>query len=172
MDSSVKKHVIFLDIDGVLVSYLDLRVYDEFGQKFIQEAVDSLNCLISQLDADVCISSAWRVGKSVERLQEIMDARGVQCKVVGKTEHFGPRGLEILKWLEDNPEYTDYVIIDDEMSVDILPHIPYHYKTHIHTNMYRCLDMYDVAVFSRDYWSKLPNYINRTKTNHGRKDNG
>lgn len=171
MDNSEKKYIIFLDIDGVLVSYLDLKIKDEYGQQFIQEAVNSLNCLIKQFDADICISSSWRVGKTIERLQEILDARGVQCKVVGKTPRNGPRGLEIKQWLEENTEYTGYIIIDDEM-IDIIPYIPWNYKTHIKPNMYRCLDMYDIAVFSREYWSKLPNYINRTKENYGRKNNG
>jgi hypothetical protein len=160
----MKKHVIFLDIDGVLVSYADLKLIDEYGQQFVPSAVDALNKLIECLDSDVCISSSWRVGSSVEELQHIMDIRGVKCKIVGMTPHFGERGLEILAWLEKHPEYEKFLVIDDEHS-DIIPHIGFHWKKMIKTNCYRCLDLYDIAMFDRDkFFPQLLNWQNRTKT--------
>ena len=155
------KTIIFLDIDGVLASYVDMLRIDEYGPKFIPEAVDALNKLIEYTEADICVSSAWRVGKSVERLQEIMDARGVRCNIVGKTGHFGARGEEIKEWYEDNPEYEELIIIDDEM-VDIFPTYPYNWRTHIYTNPYRCLDIYDIGRITRKAWPNMPNYIKRT----------
>lgn len=152
--------IIFLDIDGVLASYVDMMRIDRNGPGFIKHAVDTLNKLISHTNAHVCISSAWRVGRDIEKLQSILDDRGVKCKVVGKTGNYGARGQEILDWFNDHPEYTEFIIIDDEM-VDITPIIPYHWKTHIYTNPYRCLDIYDIGKITRKYWPEMENYKNR-----------
>lgn len=155
--------IIFLDIDGVLASYLNMRRIDKNGPSFIKGAVESLNILIELSGADVCISSAWRVGKSTAQLQEILNARGVKCNVVGKTKPStgnSSRGDEIKDWLDSHTEYNEYIIIDDEMT-DIIGTIPYNWKTHIVTNPYRCLDMYDVARLYREVWPKLEVYKNR-----------
>lgn len=158
------KRIIFLDIDGVLTSYLDMHWIDDKGPRFVESAVYALNKLIEFTNSDICISSAWRKGKNIEMLQDIMDSRGVNCKVIGKTNSLDTRGNEILKWLDDNPEYEEYIIIDDEMS-DIINTIPYYWKTHICTNPYRCLDIYDIGKHCREIWPELPNYKNRTLKN-------
>lgn len=151
------KSIIFLDIDGVLVSYVDLKHVDKYGAGFIKTAVDALNLLIEHTDSDICISSSWRHSKSIKLLQELMDVRGVKGNVVGKTEHFGCRGEEIQKWLNDNEEYENFIIIDDEMT-SIVNIIPFYFKTHIFTNPYRCLDIYDVGRICRSVWPDMPNF--------------
>jgi hypothetical protein len=63
--------------------------------------------------------------------------------------------------MEDNPEYEKFIIIDDQMT-DIIDEIPFYWKTHIMTNPYRCLDIYDVGRVTRKAWPEMPNYQKRT----------
>jgi hypothetical protein len=146
-----RNSIIFLDIDGVLASYLQMKRIDPEGPAFIDYAVEAFNKLVDKTNSDVCISSSWRIGRTIEDLQETLNVRNVKCTVVGKTDRFGDRGEEILKWLKENPQYTEYIIIDDEMS-DIEKHIPYYFKTHIKTNMFQCLTIYDIAKCRSDFF--------------------
>jgi hypothetical protein len=143
------KPIIFLDIDGVFNCQLFYKSqeYDDYKQAKKQlrkdvkkERIDRLDyysgqiCkerikwfsdLCEEIDAEVVISSTWRLGKTIDELQEIMDYCGGSFKIISKTERLGyERGIEISKWLKDNikPEthgchYYDfhkYVIIDDD----------------------------------------------------------
>ena len=138
------KPVIFLDIDGVIYSYLTY--------KFIPSAIEALNVLIERTGFDVVVSSSRRNGSSVESLQKLLTDNGVRCNVIGKTPVLKGRGEEIKKWIKDHGGFlvdgqispSTFIIIDDEWT-DILPHIKWHWCSCIHTNMWRGLDMFDVA---------------------------
>jgi hypothetical protein len=113
------KAIIFLDIDGVLVSYKNLKERHPADNlhHFEEDAVRALNYLIRELFADIVITSAWRIGKTVEYLQEIFDIRGVKGKIIGATPYTitGDRGLEIKSWMESNYHPNRFIIIDDEV---------------------------------------------------------
>jgi hypothetical protein len=82
--------------------------------------------LCKEINAVVVISSTWRLGKTVEELQEIFDYVGGTFKIIGKTDSsdLRVRGPEIKKWLEKNIneethgcmyfDFYKYVIIDDD----------------------------------------------------------
>lgn len=143
------KPLIFLDIDGVFncqifyhsqqfndykaakkqlrkdVKAERIAKLDFYASQICKERIGWFNELCKDIDADVVISSTWRMGKTVEELQEIMNYAGGTFNIIGKTDHNGyERGTEISKWLKDNikPEthgchYYDfhkYVIIDDD----------------------------------------------------------
>lgn len=101
------KSIIFLDIDGVLVSsaLTKYRNYIDGEYDFIPQAVEALNELVEALEAEIVITSTWRIGRSVELLQDILELRGVEGKVIGKTESSytsaeGGRGQEIREWMD------------------------------------------------------------------------
>ena len=83
-----------------------------------------LNELCAELNIGVIISSTWRLNKTIEQLQEILNNCGATFTIIDKTPYTGyERGTEISKWLEENVEkwfdikYYDfykYVIIDDD----------------------------------------------------------
>lgn len=137
--------VIFLDIDGVFncqifyqenykevkkrlrkqVKSKEIERLDYYKSQICPDRIKWFSELCKEVNADVVISSTWRMGKSVEELQEIMNYCGGSFRIIGKTEHLGyERGIEISKWLKDNvkPEtygcnYYDfhrYAIIDDD----------------------------------------------------------
>ena len=143
------KKIIFLDIDGVFncqtfyhsqqfqdykeakktlrksVKAKKIESLEYYAAQICKERLKWFNELCKEVDADVVISSTWRMGKSVEQLQEIFKYCGGDFNIIDKTEHLGyERGIEISKWLKDNikPEthgchYFDfyrYAIIDDD----------------------------------------------------------
>lgn len=142
-------NIIFLDIDGVFncqlffkskqyedykeakkslrkaVKSKEIESLDYYKSQICSERIEWFNELCKEVNAVVVISSTWRMGKTVEELQEIMNYCGGTFKIIDKTIHTGyERGTEISQWLKDNitPEtygchYYDfyrYAIIDDD----------------------------------------------------------
>jgi hypothetical protein len=107
--------LVFLDIDGVLVhggckNYKDIdpncvMVLREFCKKYD--------------NAQIIISSTWRIGKTVDDLDFILFSYGMdKGSVVGVTgyDKKGRRGKEILNWLNTYGDDEDeFVVIDDEI---------------------------------------------------------
>lgn len=136
-------NIIFLDIDGVLNCELFYKgVHHSIVKKQLKkeakkidwsqyyksqlcpERMSWLNDLCKEIEAKIVISSTWRLGKTVEELQQILNESGATFEVIDKTTHTGyERGTEISIWLKDNSEkfcgikyydFRDYVIIDDD----------------------------------------------------------
>jgi len=128
--------IIFLDIDGVLNNQLwyvatkGERADPVTGKRIMDDidpgSVEFLNMLIEKTGAKVVVSSTWRLGKTVEELQEILNRNGFKGEVIGKTENLRGtgivRGNEIFHWIETNEniigcdsyKYNNYVILDDD----------------------------------------------------------
>lgn len=124
--------IIFLDFDGVLNNQLwYVRNNGQRGQDDLDpESIGFLNNLIAATDAKVVVTSTWRLGRTVEELQAILDRNGFKGEVIDKTKdmregensHSILRGNEILCWIKDHPveigrgywNYNDYVIFDDD----------------------------------------------------------
>ena len=123
--------VIFLDIDGVLNSE---QFWEEQTQSFrytaaLNEgktddeisvvanfdpvAVEWLNYIVAKTDAEIVVSSTWR---SDYNIQFKLRYAGIKKPMYGITPFSKDRhrGTEIKKWLDDHPEVTHYVIIDDD----------------------------------------------------------
>ena len=120
--------VIFLDIDGVLNVYCQSR--DKYGCNFHQHLIDNLQTLIDATDAKIVISSSWRVD-GLDRMQSMWIDRKLPGTVIDITPDLYftysdargddnySRGDEIKLWLDNNPDITNYVILDDDN--DMLP---------------------------------------------------
>uniref|UniRef100_A0AB39AJD6 Uncharacterized protein n=1 Tax=Vibrio phage P018-4 TaxID=3229728 RepID=A0AB39AJD6_9CAUD len=122
--------IIFLDIDGVLNSDSILSEYipeiDGEYYPYQKHLVDNLNQVLTSTGAKIVVSSTWRLGESVQRLQYLLTHMGVKGEVIGKTDSYSDRfvvrGNEIFKWIIDNEEmlgchhydFEDYAIIDDD----------------------------------------------------------
>ena len=122
--------IIFLDIDGVLNSWVT-------GYKITTKKLQLLNSILEATCAKIVISSSWRVGsKDVKefleknfkkddfRLDNFNDATNRECienifyndKIIDLTDTFGPsRGDEIKRWLDNHiDDVESYVILDDD----------------------------------------------------------
>lgn len=114
--------LVFLDFDGVL-NHLDFyrwRIAErEAGrptpQHFDRVCVARLNRLLERSHALVVISSSWRSGSSVLRMNHLLGSYGFVGDIIGMTPELGRRGGEIRAWLDVLPASpATFVVLDDE----------------------------------------------------------
>lgn len=119
--------VIFLDIDGVLVTNLSEQCEEgPFWHKFDQTSVERLNRIIQATDAEIVLSSTWRIGRDFGQLGDYFISQGVCKKPIEKTPRFGGqhRGDEIADYLGSHSGIESFVIIDDDSDMDdLLPYL-------------------------------------------------
>jgi len=119
--------VIFLDIDGVLLSMRTLRnrhLRIMVGEQLDNDAFDvhcvkNLNLILDHVpEAKIVISSSWRLIRDLTELGNMLSKNGIDPgRLVGKTpDDIGrvPRGKEIQAWLDVHPEVESYIILDDD----------------------------------------------------------
>jgi hypothetical protein len=101
--------------------------FDDFDKK----AIKVLNEILEETDAEIVVSSDWRCHANLEELGEYFLSQGILKKPIGFTKLLGQcnqpenyewlhkwdleqsRSLEILQYLRDNPEITQWVAVDD-----------------------------------------------------------
>lgn len=110
--------VIFLDIDGVLNSDEYFDKIKDLNIQGIQSEVDIekiklLKKAIDETGAKVVLSSSWRYTRNAQYLKELLQQYGIYTDSTPFLQN--KRGLEIKKWLDNNPSVEDFVILDDEI---------------------------------------------------------
>ena len=133
------KKVLFLDIDGVLNCMYptppydsDINYADECRYGFNPVLVDRLKYIIAITGCKIVVSSTWRLHDSYAPFQPSRNWRDVLAEKLGKTreelfagetgyDNTGKRGIEIKRWLDENP-VDSFCVVDDEI-VDIVPYI-------------------------------------------------
>jgi len=108
------------------VAPVDVR-FDNFDQK----AIKILNEILEETGAEIVVSSDWRFHANLEELGEYYTSQGISKKPIGVTKKLGEcdvpenfiwsrqwdseqtRSLEILQYLKDHPEVTEWVAVDD-----------------------------------------------------------
>lgn len=107
------KSVIMLDIDGVLNSKISNFAFSKHRLNPI--SVGLLNKLVELTDADVVISSNWRLNRDLSfiKLQlNFNSGREVAKRIIGVTGQGETRYDEIQEWLIKNDRFK-YLVIDD-----------------------------------------------------------
>jgi 8-oxo-dGTP pyrophosphatase MutT (NUDIX family) len=113
---------------------VDVR-FDNFDKK----GITILNEVLEETGAEIVVSSDWRFYASLEELGDYYQSQGISKRPVAITEKFSEvfpkewsalrfraeleleRYMEIDRWLENHPEVTHWVAVDDlDMSVDFL----------------------------------------------------
>lgn len=128
--------IIFLDIDGVLNSDAFLRAANAHARKIGHldpvthidaSRVARLNDLLATSQAEVCLSTSWRVIFGLEKTVELLTKSGLRGTIIGQTPKLHgprfsspppPRGNEIQAWLSENPTRS-YVILDDDQEAGV-----------------------------------------------------
>lgn len=147
---------------------VDVR-FDDFDEK----AVKVLNSILEETGAEIVVSSDWRFHANLDELGDYYVSQGISKKpiaVTHRTEDINPklwrvmrfradleleRSIEILDWLEKNPQVTHWVAIDDlNMSVDYL------------SNHFSAKDPEDESK------PGLTNFVHTPKSNQGIKQSG
>lgn len=124
----MSNRVVFLDIDGVLLSHRSCLALGGWPNDlslaslamFDPVALGLLRAFCETSGAVLVLSSTWRLHHS---WREVGDA--LLLPLVGQTPRLlGPRGKEIAHWLDQQPEPVRYAILDDDS--DMLPsQMPY-----------------------------------------------
>jgi hypothetical protein len=120
--------------------------FDNFDQK----AVNVLNEVLEKTGAEIVVSSDWKLHATVEELGVYYESQGIIKKPIDRTlnmDEFDESGsglyqwkgwrdrmriVEIKKYLEDHPEITHWVAIDD-MNMGHEAHNGYGLDNFVHT---------------------------------------
>ena len=129
------KNVILLDLDGVLITTPPWRMdyIDEDGySKFKSDAVNNLNILTQQVDAELWLISGRRKKRSLEEFNIIFKNRSIIKDLSGMVPvyfEYIPRIEEFKSFIEDE-SIKNYLLIDDDGSLEGLDDKSFWVKTH------------------------------------------
>jgi hypothetical protein len=133
--------IIFLDMDGVVVTYRSITAHKENAQNTeVDPACASmLNRLVGKSGAHIVISSTWRSSHSLDEISNVLRVAGFAFphRVIDKTPRLvkdlkaldasticvaKPRRDEISAWLRAHPGCKKFVILDDDKDAEIPGH--------------------------------------------------
>ncbi len=108
--------IIFLDVDGVLVTSRTEHILISRFAAFDVDAVREMNRLTEATGAKFVLSSSWRRNERVKSMQRYMKSQGLVGELLDFTgiRRDSDRRLEILDWLDHQSERPEFVIVDDE----------------------------------------------------------
>jgi hypothetical protein len=121
--------VLFLDVDGVLVTETSARYFrwlrrtdpnsDEHMRKWCPLATNNLRILMARIPKmKIVLSSCWRMGRTPEQCSELLSEQGLDGgRCIGRTGYAFDgrvRGDEIQEWLDAHPEVEKFAILDDD----------------------------------------------------------
>jgi len=128
--------VVFLDIDGVLVTGETVSRHvmtDGIPMNpFAAGPVAQLNRVLRETGAEIVVSSSWRCdGPQWDALMTHFAGQGVDRRPIGKTPWLDyksnggvwvatQRGDEIRTWLVENPDVEAFVAVDDDRDMDAI----------------------------------------------------
>ena len=113
--------IIFLDIDGVLNSEESVVKNSHLGNYRdlpSDPMINNLNYILDNTNAKIVVSSTWRRLFGKTGMDYLLFLRGVNPDSViditpEKMSGYDSRGHEITMWLDEHPEVTHFVILDD-----------------------------------------------------------
>ena len=120
---------ILLDIDGVLVTTPSWRVPDRLADnfmKFNENATQNLIKLYDETDASIVLTTTHRTNYSLAKWYEIFKVRGLNFKNISKLndkttiDTLLDRATEINEWIDRFGANKNYVVIDDDLSINRL----------------------------------------------------
>lgn len=120
------------------LSASELPVHIRFDN-FDKKAITILNEILQETGAEIVVSSDWRFYATLEELGGYYESQGIIKKPIATTDMFKDifprewaalrfradleleRSMEIQHWLDNHPEVTHWVAVDDlNMSVEFL----------------------------------------------------
>jgi hypothetical protein len=119
--------LILLDIDGVMVtgnSWKRPELLDDGFPAFSSRASIALQKMISETSADILLTTSHKSNYSIEEWRNIFNLRGIIIKNIYRlpeNKTYLSRKEEIMNWVKTSNELPDFVIIDDDKSLNGLP---------------------------------------------------
>ncbi len=118
--------LLFLDIDGVMVpakGWKAPELLDDGFPAFSSHATNTLKKLISD-KVTIMLTTSHKSNFSIEKWKTIFKNRGIIIKELAtlpKNISNLSRKEEIMNWFKINPITEDFIIIDDDQSLNELP---------------------------------------------------
>jgi len=121
--------VIFLDFDGVINDYMTINEINEYN-------VEMLKRIVNETGAKVVVTSSWKMpyqrnNRDIESFvnnnyyAQILKENGID--IIDWTPYMKQQGIkddqreqEILEYLKNHPEVTEYLILDDDYIIESL----------------------------------------------------
>lgn len=115
---------IFLDIDGVMVpakSWKNPELLDDGFPAFSKKAVNVLQSLISE-DVTMILTTSHKMRFSIEQWKSIFQKRSLAIPRIRILDSMGnSRKEEILNWFAENRIDENFLILDDDKTLNSLP---------------------------------------------------
>lgn len=117
---------ILLDIDGVMVpatSWKAPQILADGFPEFSKKAISSLNNILNETGATILLTTSHKSRFSSQEWQQIFRYRGINTSIEKLQDNVNSltRSEEILNWVYRNSYIEDYVILDDDKSLNGLP---------------------------------------------------
>lgn len=118
---------ILLDIDGVLVTAPSWKVPEQLADnfmKFNEAATKNLAKLYSVTSASIVLTTTHRINFSIEKWFDIFNSRGLNFQNISKINNrnsvaaLPDRATEIKEWVEKFGGQSNYLVIDDDLSIN------------------------------------------------------
>lgn len=119
--------LVFLDIDGVMVpakSWKSPELLEDGFPAFSPMAVRALQCLIAE-DTTIMLTTSHKSRFSLATWKAIFQRRGlsvVNIQTLSDHAVHQSRKDEVLNWFNLNQVSEDFIILDDDKSLNDLPH--------------------------------------------------
>lgn len=118
---------ILLDIDGVMVpakSWVSPQNMEDGFPMFSPKATRSLVAIISDRNIELILTTSHRHRFNIKEWKSIFKKRGISISIIKRTppnnQHLR-RKDEIVNWFKTNGQGSDFLIIDDDKSLNDLP---------------------------------------------------
>lgn len=120
--------LIFLDIDGVMApakSWQRPDILEDGFVDFSSKAVSVLQDVLAQnTDTTIILTTSHKSRFSLSQWKIIFERRGLnvnKLESLNDNTDFQSRKIEILNWFDSNDIHEDFIIIDDDKSLNDLP---------------------------------------------------
>lgn len=119
--------LVLLDIDGVMVpanSWKRPEFLNDGFPAFSNRATQALQRIIFETGATIVLTTSHKFTYTLEQWKNIFEERGIKINTIDRlsenTNHLS-RKEEILNWLHTNTINEEFIIIDDDKSLNSLP---------------------------------------------------
>lgn len=120
--------LVYLDIDGVMVpanSWKRPEILEDGFPEFSPMAIRALNKIISYSSADIVLTTSHKSKYSVNQWKNIFKRRNINFNKISKlpeNKNHLNRKDELLKWFTAEHINDNFIIIDDDKSLNTLPY--------------------------------------------------
>src|SRR5690606_11877102 len=119
--------LLYLDIDGVMVpanSWRRPEILEDGFPEFSPKAISSLNRIISNSSADIVLTTSHKFKYSLKEWKDIFKRRNIHVNKITRLpeniDHLN-RKDELLSWFKAKYREDNFLIIDDDKSLNALP---------------------------------------------------